>query len=129
MSGPVRTQLVFLLSVSVDQQRSKPADLAYGVPQGSVLGPLLFLMYIHPLGEITHQFNDVSHHLFADDLQLYCLFKASETHKLSSLLSCLSKVKQWLSDVSLQLNSEKTKIIAPESAMNDIKQHLGNLRP
>lgn len=114
--------------MSVNQQRSKPADLAYGVPQGSVLGLLLFLTCILPLGEIIRRFNGVSHHLFADDLQLYCLFKASETQTLSSLLSCLSNLKQRLSDNSLRLNAEKTKIIAPESATNDIKQHLGNLR-
>lgn len=67
---------------------------------------------------------------WADDLQLYCLFKASEALKLSSLISCLSNVKQWLSDNCLLLNSEKTEtlIVDPGSAMIGIKQHLGNLR-
>lgn len=74
-------------SVSVNHQKSKPADLAYGVPQGSILGLFLFLLYILPLGEIIQQFNHVSYHLFSNDLQFYCSFKASEAHKLSSFLS------------------------------------------
>lgn len=74
-------------SVGVNHQRLNPADESYGVP------PLLFLLYILPFGGIIQQFNDVCYHLFADDLQLYCSFKALEAHKLSSLLSCLSHVK------------------------------------
>ena len=78
---------------------------------------------------LSSQFRDVSYHLFADDLQLYCSFKASAVHKLSSLINCLTQTKQWLSDNSLQLNSEKTEtlIIAPDSAIPTIKQHLGDL--
>lgn len=69
-----------------------------------------------------------SFHLFANDLQLYCSFKSSEAHKLISLFSCLSNVRQRLSDISLHLKTEKTEthIVAPEGAMNSIKQHLGN---
>lgn len=78
MSGPVLTWFYSYLvggSLCVSQP-PKSATLANGVPQNSVLGPLLFLLYILPLGQIIQKFNDVSYHLFADVLQLYCLFKA-----------------------------------------------------
>ncbi len=96
---------------------------------GLCSGPLLFLLHVLPLSRIIQRFTDVSYHLFADDLQLYCSFKPSEVHKLSSLINCLTLTKQWLSNNSLQLNSEKTEtlIFAPDSAIPTIKQHLGNL--
>uniref|UniRef100_A0A3Q2GIX4 Reverse transcriptase domain-containing protein n=1 Tax=Cyprinodon variegatus TaxID=28743 RepID=A0A3Q2GIX4_CYPVA len=108
---------------------SERGDLQYGVPQGSVLGPLLFLLYLLPLGQIIQQHGDVAYHLFADNIQLYCSFKTSEVHKLHSLMNCLSRIQQWLNDNYLALNTDKTEtlIIASDSAIPDIKQHLGDL--
>uniref|UniRef100_A0A672YQT0 Reverse transcriptase domain-containing protein n=1 Tax=Sphaeramia orbicularis TaxID=375764 RepID=A0A672YQT0_9TELE len=116
-------------TVSINNFQSDSADLLCGVPQGSVLGPVLFLLYVLPLGHIIQHYSDVSYHLFADDIQIYCSFNSSEPHKLSSLINCLSELKQWLNDNSLQLNSSKTEtlIIAPDSAIPGIKHHLGDL--
>uniref|UniRef100_A0A672I1H8 Reverse transcriptase domain-containing protein n=1 Tax=Salarias fasciatus TaxID=181472 RepID=A0A672I1H8_SALFA len=109
LSGPVLQWFSSYLigrsfSVSANNIMSEPASLQCGVPQSSVLGPLLLLLYVLPQGQIIQQFSDASYHLFADDLQLFCSFKPSETHKLSSLINCLSLIKQWFSDNSLQLN-------------------------
>uniref|UniRef100_A0A8C6U6R4 Reverse transcriptase domain-containing protein n=1 Tax=Neogobius melanostomus TaxID=47308 RepID=A0A8C6U6R4_9GOBI len=116
-------------SVSANQIGSESADLLCGVPQGSVLGPVLFLLYMIPLGKIIQRFSDVSFHLFADDIQLYCSFEPSEIQKLNSLLHCLVEIKQWLSENSLQLNTDKTEtlIIAPDDSIPGIKQFLGDL--
>ena len=116
-------------SVSINNVLSETTELSCGVPQGSVLGPVLFLLYLLPLGQLIRKFKNISYHLYADDIQLYCSFKLSELHKLSSLTNCLSSIKQWLSENYLQLNSDKTEtlIIAPENAIPHIKQCIGTL--
>uniref|UniRef100_A0A669CZI7 Reverse transcriptase domain-containing protein n=1 Tax=Oreochromis niloticus TaxID=8128 RepID=A0A669CZI7_ORENI len=116
-------------SVSANQIMSVSTELLCGVPQGSVLGPILFLIYILPLSQIIQQFPEVSYHLFADDIQPYYSFKPAEAHKLSNLIDCLTNIKQWLNNNCLQLNPAKTEtlIIASGSAIPDIKRRLGDL--
>lgn len=115
--------------VYVNDILSEATPFLNGVPQGSVLGPLLFLLYITPLGNILKHFNNVSYHFYADDIQLYCSFNDSEFHKLTDLLNCISCVKSWLASNCLQLNSKKTEtlIIAPDNKIPSIVQHLGSL--
>ena len=94
------------------------------VPQGSVLGPILFTMYIKPLSAIIASYS-IIHHSFADDLQL----QMSAPHdKISELLhsmqSCISDIKAWATANMLRLDDNQTELMLVTS--NGTK-HLRNL--
>ena len=69
--------------VMIDGIKSKVKELRYGVPQGSVLGPILYLLYTSPIGDIIRR-HGLNYHLYADDTQLYLSFKVAE-HSLRAL--------------------------------------------
>ncbi len=92
-------------SLSLGPCMSEMAALSCGVPQGSVLGPILFAIYTLPLGHIISKFKGISCHCFADDIQLYVSFKPDDTDKLTVLYTIA--IKDWMASF-LQLNTDKT---------------------
>ena len=121
-------------SVIINGVESNPSDLIWGVPQGSVLGPILFTIYTSPLGDIIRKY-DIQFHLYADDTQLYLSFKfrdkVSGDATIQLMQQCVAEIKLWMKKNLLKLNDDKTEflIITTKHRMNmfaDVKIQIGD---
>ena len=93
--------------VRIGNEKSPPKDVTFGVPQGSVLWPLLFTAYITPVGDIIKKFRQ-DYHLYADNTQLYVSFASggnSQLNTIDRLRSCLQEIGEWYRTNLLKLMS------------------------
>ena len=104
--------------VKIDSSSSPSTTILTGVPQGSVLGPLLFVLFISPIANVinsdqSNQNSIVSFHQYADDTQLYIGTNSSTlTSQIASIESCSQRVHDWLLNDGLHLNPSKSEAIA-----------------
>ena len=103
-------------SVNINSFLSVPFVHSCGVQQGSVLGPILFIIYILPIKSIFLTFPHIHYHLYADDLQIYTSFPpSSDPESIQfSIYNCVTKLTKWFANNSLSLNISKTGTISSQ---------------
>lgn len=112
--------------VVVEGTNSEPFRLQYGVPQGSVLGPVLFLVYTRSLARLLAA-HGVEFHFYADDTQIYIrIVNVGETK--TRVGSLMSDIKIWMRERKLKLNEGKTEIILVSGNLrSNVADDFGNI--
>ena len=98
-------------TVHINGSCSESKPLKFGVPQGSVLGPILFNIYTIPLRDILSK-HGIPHHFYADDSQEYAFFEVQD-YKItaSKMESVVHDIRVWYTQNFLKSNDDKTEIL------------------
>ena len=100
--------------VMIGSSSSNAIPIHHGVPQGSVLGPVMFNIYTTPIADICKK-HQVLYHSFADDIQLYVSCNPAVSDELENvkqlLIQCIGEIRAWMLIHQLKLNNGKTEFI------------------
>ena len=107
--------------VTIGSSSSTATPVYHGVPQGSVLGPVLFNVYTTPIADICKK-HQVHYRRFADDIQLYVSYNPAESEELHDakrqLIQCIDEIRAWMLLHQLKLNDDKTEFMVLQSSHN-----------
>jgi hypothetical protein len=113
--------------VVIGESSSVELEVEFGVPQGSVLGPILFLLYTVDIMDIIHR-HGLEGHCYADDTQTYIHCSIEDSDKIHRrLIPCIDEIDAWMASNRLKLNGDKTEFIWIGSKGNLQKVHQGPL--
>ena len=110
---------------------SAERPVVFGVPQGSVLSPLMFICYTAPFGEIAHR-HGINVHLYADDTQLCLAFSPhSDEDTIQAVMriqDCVAELQDWMNINKLKFNATKTENIVMSAAHIKIKLSMPHIK-
>ena len=97
--------------IVINGVRSQQRTVPYGVPQGSVIGPMGFSLYSSPIEDIIEA-HDLDSMIYADDSQVYFTFRPHESNSsVDRIERCISDIKSWMITNKLMLNDSKTEVL------------------
>ena len=104
--------------VHVEGEKSSVRSLTSGVPQGSLLGPVLYVLYTKTVAD-TIKAHKVEYHFYADDTQLYVTFKCDSLYDAylarTRVKCCVEDINSWMIKNTLKLNDDKTELVVRSS--------------